>query len=54
MKNIRTLMAIGLMVGAIAVAGYFGINPPDFAAGTVAIAFGLAASSFDFEKHRKS
>ena len=33
------------MIGAIAVAGYFGINPPDFAAGTVAIAFGLAASS---------
>lgn len=33
------------MVGAIAVAGYFGLNPPDFAAGTVAIAFGLAASS---------
>jgi len=33
------------MVGSIAVAGYFGINPPDFAAGTVAIAFGLAASS---------
>ena len=28
------------MVGAIAVAGYFGLNPPDFAAGTVAIAFG--------------
>jgi len=33
------------MAGAIAVAGYFGLNPPDFAAGTVAIAFGLAASS---------
>ena len=33
------------MVGTIAVAGYFGLNPPDFAAGTVAIAFGLAASS---------
>ncbi|MFV2058810.1 MAG: sodium:solute symporter family protein, partial [Thiohalomonadales bacterium] len=33
------------MVGAIAVAGYFGLHPPDFAAGTVAIAFGLAASS---------
>jgi len=33
------------MVGAFAVAGYFGLNPPDFAAGTVAIAFGLAASS---------
>ena len=33
------------MVGAILLSGYFGINPPDFAAGTVAIAFGLAASS---------
>ncbi len=33
------------MAGAIAVAGYLGLNPPDFAAGTVALAFGLAASS---------
>ena len=33
------------MAGAIAAAGYFGLHPPDFAAGTVAIAFGLAASS---------
>lgn len=33
------------MAGAIALAGYLGFNPPDFAAGTVAIAFGLAASS---------
>ena len=33
------------MAGAIAVAGYFGLHPPDFAAGTVAIAFGLAAAS---------
>nr|CAA6830825.1 MAG: Acetate permease ActP (cation/acetate symporter) [uncultured Thiotrichaceae bacterium] len=33
------------MAGAIAMAGYLGFNPPDFAAGTVAIAFGLAASS---------
>ena len=33
------------MIGAIALAGYLGINPPDFAAGTVAMAFGLAASS---------
>ncbi|MCF7983741.1 MAG: cation acetate symporter [Thiohalocapsa sp.] len=33
------------MVGAILVAGYLGLNPPGFAAGTVAIAFGLAASS---------
>ena len=33
------------MAGAILLAGYFGFNPPDFAAGTVALAFGLAASS---------
>jgi cation/acetate symporter len=33
------------MAGAIGAAGYFGLHPPDFAAGTVAIAFGLAASS---------
>lgn len=33
------------MAGAIVGAGWLGLNPPDFAAGTVAIAFGLAASS---------
>lgn len=33
------------MAGAIVGAGYLGFNPPDFAAGTVALAFGLAASS---------
>ncbi|MEO0443391.1 MAG: cation acetate symporter, partial [Pseudomonadota bacterium] len=33
------------MAGAIILAGYLGFNPPDFAAGTVALAFGLAASS---------
>jgi len=33
------------MAGSIGVAGYLGLHPPDFAAGTVAIAFGLAASS---------
>lgn len=33
------------MATAILGAGYLGLNPPDFAAGTVAIAFGLAASS---------
>ena len=33
------------MAAAIAVAGYLGLNPPGFAAGTVALAFGLAASS---------
>ena len=35
-------IAIG---GAILVAGYLGLNPPGFAAQTVALAFGLAASS---------
>jgi len=35
-------IAIG---GAIIVAGYLGLNPPGFAAQTVALAFGLAASS---------
>jgi cation/acetate symporter len=33
------------MAGAIGVAGYLGLNPPGFAAQTVALAFGLAASS---------
>jgi cation/acetate symporter len=33
------------MAAAIAGAGYLGFNPPGFAAGTVALAFGLAASS---------
>jgi len=31
---------------AVCVAGYFGIDPPDFVASVVALAFGLAASSF--------
>ena len=33
------------MTLSILVAGYLGLNPPGFAAGTVALAFGLAASS---------
>jgi len=33
------------MTISILVAGYLGLNPPGFAAGTVALAFGLAASS---------
>lgn len=33
------------MIGAIILAGYLGLHPPGFAAGTVALAFGLAASS---------
>ena len=35
----------GSMALAIAGAGYLGLHPPGFAAGTVALAFGLAASS---------
>ncbi len=31
---------------AVSVAGYFGINPPDYVAAVVALAFGLAAASF--------
>jgi cation/acetate symporter len=34
-----------VMTLAILVSGYLGLNPPGFAAGTVALAFGLAASS---------
>ncbi|KIH76790.1 cation/acetate symporter [Geoalkalibacter ferrihydriticus] len=33
------------MAGSIVVAGYLGLNPPGFAAGTVALAFGIAACS---------
>ncbi len=33
------------MAAAIVLAGYLGLNPPGFAAGTVALAFGIAASS---------
>jgi cation/acetate symporter len=36
-----------IMIGvAVAIAGYFGINPPGFVAQVVALAFGLGASSF--------
>ncbi|WP_299522466.1 sodium:solute symporter family protein [Winogradskyella sp.] len=34
------------ILGAIIVAGYFGMNPPGFVAAVVALAFGLAAASF--------
>lgn len=33
-------------MGAVLIAGYFGINPPDYVAAVVALAFGLAAASF--------
>lgn len=39
-------IARGSAVLAVLVAGYFGINPPDFVAAVVALAFGLAAASF--------
>ena len=42
----KELMASRLaMAGAVLGAGYLGLNPPGFAAGTVALAFGLAAAS---------
>ncbi|KII79281.1 sodium:solute symporter family protein [Vibrio renipiscarius] len=42
----KELMASRIaMAVAIGVAGYLGLNPPGFAAGTVALAFGLAGSS---------
>ena len=42
----QELLASRLAMGvAVVGAGYLGLNPPGFAAGTVALAFGLAASS---------
>lgn len=35
-----------MVLGAVCVAGYFGVNPPGFVGQVVAFAFGLAASSF--------
>ncbi|MDY6785170.1 MAG: sodium:solute symporter family protein [Cyanobacteriota bacterium] len=43
----QRLMVGRIMVGfALAIAGYFGVNPPGFVAQVVAFAFGLAAASF--------
>ncbi|MDQ7836754.1 MAG: sodium:solute symporter family protein [Humidesulfovibrio sp.] len=43
----KQLLLGRVMIGvAVLVAGYFGINPPGFVAQVVALAFGLAASSF--------
>ena len=43
----QRLMLGRIMIGiAVLVAGYFGINPPGFVAQVVALAFGLASSSF--------
>ena len=41
------LVAARIAIGvAVIIAGYFGMNPPDYVAAIVAFAFGLAASSF--------
>jgi cation/acetate symporter len=43
----KRVMVGRIMVGfAIAIAGYFGVNPPGFVAEVVAFAFGFAAASF--------
>jgi cation/acetate symporter len=42
----RLFVGRTMIVAAIFVAGYFGINPPDYVASVVAFAFGLAAASF--------
>jgi cation/acetate symporter len=43
----QRLLVGRIMVGfAVAISGYFGINPPGFVAEVVAFAFGLAAASF--------
>lgn len=44
-KNELIIARLSAVV-AVCIAGYFGINPPDFVAATVAMAFGLAAASF--------
>jgi len=41
----RMLMGRGMILVAILLAGYFGINPPGFVSQVVAMAFGLAAAS---------
>ncbi|NEN94051.1 MAG: cation acetate symporter [Moorea sp. SIO3I7] len=42
----RLMVGRIMVIAAIAIAGYFGINPPGFVAQVVAFAFGLAAASF--------
>jgi cation/acetate symporter len=47
MSELRELFLARTSAGvAVLVAGWFGINPPDYVAAVVAFAFGLAASSF--------
>lgn len=42
----RVLVGRVMVLAAITVAGYFGVNPPGFVGQVVAFAFGLAAASF--------
>lgn len=42
----RLIVGRSVILGAILIAGYFGINPPGFVAEVVAFAFGLACASF--------
>jgi cation/acetate symporter len=42
----RVMVGRLMVIVAVVVAGYFGINPPGFVAQVVAFAFGLAAASF--------
>jgi cation/acetate symporter len=42
----RVLVGRLMVLAAVVVAGYFGVNPPGFVGQVVAFAFGLAASSF--------
>jgi len=42
----RLVVGRVMILGAIVIAGYFGVNPPGFVGEVVAFAFGLAAASF--------
>jgi cation/acetate symporter len=42
----QLMLGRGVILLAVLASGYFGVNPPGFVAEVVAIAFGLAASSF--------
>lgn len=45
-ESVRVMFGRVMVGFAIAIAGYFGVNPPGFVAQVVAFAFGLAAASF--------
>ena len=45
-EKTELMWARGGAAVAVVIAGYFGVNPPDYVAAVVALAFGLAASSF--------